>query len=163
MSTDARGFSRIFAWLMGLAALLWIWTVALLLAWPWQKDVQWQEGDRIVALCPDQTVCSIAQADLGQDPALVERLAIPSELGDAGDADEGQAWLKWRREAPGKDWQWEVTQSSWHFETVWRYRIDNQVPVLIARRHIDIGLVLYAIPLALLTLAGLALRTLRQR
>lgn len=164
MSTEARAFSRIFAWLMGLAALIWIWTVALLLAWPWDKNPQWQADDRIVALCTSGNPCSIPVATLAQSGERIKTLDLPAELGAAGDEDEDDAWLKWRREAKdsGNPWQWEVTRSSWHFETIVRYRLDDGKPVLLGRRHVDANLFLYAIPLGLFTLFGLILRSFRR-
>ena len=58
MSQPALQFRALFLWLMGFTALVWIWTVALILAWPWNKDGQWAADLPLVATCAEGKACA---------------------------------------------------------------------------------------------------------
>ena len=154
--SEARIFSSIFAWLMGFVGVFWVWTVALMVAWPWQKANDWTPEMRLFAICADKLPCSIAHGDLAAARADGKILSLtPTE--PVGEHLEGDAWLRWRKE-DGKDWQWEVKRSSWHFEYAVRYRIEGDKPVVIEAREVGSQMLGYAIPLALFTILGLFLR-----
>lgn len=159
--TKADSFRRIFFYLMGFVALSWVWTVALILAWPAEKNAQWEPGLRLVAVCANGTACSVPHGELAQARAegRIKSLTPPEPVGEVAEAD---AWLRWKT-GEGQPWQYEVTRSSWNFETVVRYRFDGETPVLVGLRRYDLRLFLYSLPLALFSLAGLFFRTLRQR
>lgn len=151
----ANAFRSIFAWLMGFVALSWVWTVALMIAWPAEKTSQWEADFRLVATCADGAACSVAYGDLAAARASGRHkvLAPPEPFGEVVETD---AWLRWKT-ATGKPWQYEAMRSSWHFETTVRYRFDGETPVLVEVRRYDVGLFLYALPAALLTLLGIYL------
>jgi hypothetical protein len=157
---NASAFRTVFAYLMGLVALTWVWAVALILAWPSEKSPQWEPGLRLVAVCADGVACSIPYGQLAEARAAgtYQRLGPPEPIGEVAETD---AWLRWRTEAD-KPWQYEVTRSSWNFETRVRYNMDGDTPVLVELRRYDVRVLLYAAPLALFTLAGIFFRTLRR-
>ena len=71
---------------------------------------------------------------------------------------EENNWLKWKKE----DGLYEVKASSWHFQTVVRYRIENDTPVLVAYQDVDVSRAFtYGIGAALFLTIGLSLRKLR--
>lgn len=45
----------------------------------------------------------------------------------AGDIEEAANWLKWKKE----NGIYEVKASSWHFQTTIRYKVEDDVPVLV--------------------------------
>jgi len=52
MSQEKRGFfARAFLLLMIFCALVWIWTVGFIVAWPWDKSDIWKPEFRVVAVC----------------------------------------------------------------------------------------------------------------
>ncbi len=158
--TTAHTFRRIFGWLMGFVAMTWVWAVALIMAWPWDKTNRWEPHFRLVATCKDNTACSVPYAKLAEakGQGVYSSLQPPEPFGEVQESD---AWLKWRMD-PGKPWQLEVTRSSWDFETTLRYRVDGDTPVLLEAKQYDVRILLYAIPLALMMVGGMYLRTLRR-
>jgi hypothetical protein len=157
--SSANRFRSLFAWLMGFVGLIWVWAMALILAWPSEKNPQWESGLRLVAQCANGEACSVAYGDLVEARAKGVYLSlVPPE--PVGEVQEADAWLRWRTET-GKPWQYEATRSSWNFETRVRYRFDGETPVLVELMRYDIRILLYAIPAALFTVAGLFFRTLR--
>lgn len=163
MTKDA--FRRFFAWAMGFCLVFWVWMVAVIMAWPWDKNVQWTPDDRLVALCTaEKTACSVRYADLesAKTSGKISGLQPPADQVDTGDVQEADAWLHWEK-AKDKPWQWEVKRSAWHFETIWRYRFENDgKPVLLQRRTINGDVIWYALPAAFLMILGLFLRSLRK-
>jgi hypothetical protein len=157
--TGAHVFRSIFGWMMGFVAMTWVWSVALIMAWPWEKNVSWQPHFPLVATCQDNTACSVPYGKLPDAKArgLYTALKPPEPFGDVQEVD---AWLKWRMD-PGKPWQFEVARSSWDFETTVRYKFDGETPILLEAKHYDVRILLYAIPLALLMVGGMYLRSLR--
>jgi hypothetical protein len=91
-------------------------------------------------------------------PPAVPTLQPPEPFGEVQETD---AWLKWRMDA-GKPWQLEVSRTSWNFETTVRYRFDGETPVLMELKRYDVRILLYAIPLALVMVGGMFLRSLRR-
>lgn len=156
----ANTFRSIFGWLMGFVAMTWVWAVALITAWPWDKTGQWEPEFRLVATCKDGQACSVPYAKLVEAKAHDGYPALrPPE--PVGEVQEEDAWLRWRTFSD-KPWQFEVGRSSWHFETVVRYRFDGEIPVLVEVKRYDVRILLYAIPLALTMVGGMFLRSLRK-
>jgi hypothetical protein len=141
---------------MGFVGIFWVWTVALMVAWPWQKVTEWVPDMRVFAVCENKAPCSIPYGELesARTSGKVTSLLPPEPVGEFQESD---AWLRWRKEE-GKDWQWEVKRSSWHFEYAIRYRIERDKPVLVEARAVDSAMLGYAIPLAAFTVLGLFLR-----
>ena len=156
---NANTFRSIFGWMMGFVAMTWVWSVALIMAWPWDKNIPWEPDFRLVATCKDNGACSVPYAKLAEakSQGIYSVLKPPEPFGEVQEAD---AWLKWRMDA-GKPWQLEVSRSSWDFETTVRYRFDNDTPVLLEVRRYDTRILLYAVPLALMMVGGMFLRTMR--
>jgi hypothetical protein len=156
---SANFFRSLFGWLMGFVAMSWVWAVALIMAWPWDKTTQWEPEYRLVATCKDNEACSIpfGQLAAAKTAGVYTVLQPPEPIGEVQESD---AWLRWRTEAD-KPWQLEVARSSWNFETVVRYRLEGDTPVLVELKHYDTRILLYAIPLALMMVGGMFLRSLR--
>lgn len=154
--TDANTFRSIFAWMMGFVGVFWAWTVALMVAWPWQKTSEWVPEMRVLAVCANKEPCSVRYGELAaaRSSGKITSL-LPAE--PIGEVQEPDAWLRWRKET-GKAWEWEVKRSSWNFEYALRYRLDGEQPQLVEARAVDSGMMIYALPLALFTILGLFLR-----
>ena len=157
MSQPALQFRALFLWLMGFTALVWVWTVALILAWPWNKDGQWAADLPLVATCAESKACAVNYGEIAAARAKGAVLTVPADLGEFPEA---ETWFKWKKET-GKAWQYEVARSSWHFQTTVRYKLEGDTPVLVAYRTADGNLLMYSLPLAAFTLLGLWLRKLR--
>ena len=153
---DRRSFfSKIFMGMMIFCALVWIWTIALIFAWPWEKNGTWKADFRLPAVCAEQTLCGTAFADLakGKASGKIVSLNVP----DDGEVMEEESWLKWSV----RNGVIEARASSWNFQTRVRYRVDAGEPVLVAYQEIGAKTVYYGIGLGLFTLIGLYLRRLR--
>jgi hypothetical protein len=157
---SADKFRTLFGWMMGFVAMTWVWAVALIMAWPWEKTAQWEPEFRLVATCANNEACSIPYAKLAEAKAqgLYSALKPPEVVGEV---EESDAWLRWKTVAD-KPWQLEVSRSSWNFETTLRYRFDGETPVLVEFKRYDVRILLYALPLALMMVGGMFLRSLRQ-
>lgn len=157
---SANIFRSIFGWLMGFVAMIWVWAVALIMAWPWEKNPQWEPEFRLVATCAENQACSVPFGKLGEAKSQgVYASLLPPE--PVGEVQESDAWLRWRS-FTDKPWQIEVARSSWHFETILRYRFEGESPVLIEVKRYDVRVLLYALPLALVMIVGMFLRSLRK-
>lgn len=156
----ANTFRSIFGWMMGFVAMTWVWAVALIMAWPWEKNPNWEPDLPLVATCKDNQACSVPYGQLEQAKAqgIYSALQPPEPFGEVQETD---AWLKWRMDTD-KAWQLEVSRSSWNFETTVRYRFDGATPVLMELKRYDVRILLYAIPLALAMVGGMFLRSLRR-
>jgi hypothetical protein len=157
----ANTFRSIFGWMMGFVAITWMWTVALIMAWPWEKNPKWEPEFRLVATCKDNEACSVPFGKLAEAKAqgVYSALTPPEPIGEVQEAD---AWLRWKT-VTGKPWQYEVARSHWDFETTLRYRLDGETPVLVEVNRYDTRVLLYAIPLALMMVGGMFLRSMRGR
>jgi hypothetical protein len=157
---NANTFRSIFGWMMGFVAMTWVWAVGLIMAWPWEKNIPWEPEFPLVATCKDNEACSVPFGKLAEARAagVFSALQPPEPIGEVQEAD---AWLKWRMEQ-GKPWQFEVSRSSWDFETTVRYRLEGDTPQLIEIKRYDVRVLLYALPLALVMVGGMFLRSLRE-
>lgn len=154
---DKRGLlAKIFIAMMIFTALVWVWTVAFIMSWPWEKSSTWKPEFRVVAVCPEKVLCGFAYSELAEAKAkgLYTTLEMPDP---AGDVQEEADWLKWKKE----NGVYEVKASSWHFQTTIRYTIENDVPVLIEYQDVAAKAFYYGIAAALFSLLGLYLRKLR--
>jgi hypothetical protein len=76
----------------------------------------------------------------------------------AGELEEPGNWLRWTE----RDGIFEVKASSWHFQTVIRYRVEKDTPVLVAYQDVDVSRAFtYGVGVAIFMMAGLYLRKLR--
>lgn len=157
MSEDKRGmFAQIFIAMMIFTALVWVWTVAFIISWPWDKTPVWKPEFRLVAQCANQEPCGFAYSELAD--AKAQGLFTTLEMKEpAGDVEEKADWLKWKK----TDGIYEVKASSWHFQTTIRYRLENEVPVLIEYQDVEAKAFYYGIAAGLFSLIGLYLRRLR--
>ena len=158
---NAPAFRSVFAWLMIFVGVFWAWTVALMIAWPYDKDGKWKPEMKLVAVCANKEPCAIAYGELAAAKAEGKVVSlIPAE--PAGDVQESDAWVRWTAQV-GQAWQYEVKRSSWHFEEVIRYRVENETPVLIQARNVVVSnVILYSLPLAMFSLSGLFFRRFRK-
>ncbi|HJV92640.1 MAG TPA: hypothetical protein VJ572_04140 [Azonexus sp.] len=157
MSGDKRGIlAQIFIALMIFTALVWAWTVAFIMSWPWEKTTTWKPEFRLIAVCANKEPCGFAYADLADAKAkgLYSSL-MPTE--PAGDLEEKQDWLKWKVENDII----EVKASSWHFQTTIRYKLENDTPVLIEYQDVAAKAFYYGVAAGLFSLLGIYLRKLR--
>lgn len=157
---SASVFRSVFAWMMVFVGVFWAWTVALMIAWPWNKDGKWTQDMRVVAVCANKEPCSLNYGDLAGAKAQ-GKIASFAPAEPVGEIQERDAWIKWTAET-GKDWQYEVKRSSWHFEARTRYRIENDAPVLVQSRLVDADIMFYSLPLAVFSVAGLFFRRFRR-
>lgn len=160
MSQDKRSrFSQIFIAMMIYCGLVWIWTVVLILTWPWEKNSTWKPQFRLAAVCADGEACGIPHGQLAEAKAkgLFTALQPPA---DAGEVMDGDNWLRWKKVA-GQPWQIEAIASSWHFQTTVRYRLQDETPVLVEYQEVGAKVLYYGMGLAAFTLLGLYLRKLR--
>lgn len=157
MAQDKRGLlAQIFIAMMIFTALVWVWTVAFIISWPWEKSGTWKPEFRIVALCADKEVCGFAYSELAE--AKAKGLYSTLEMSEAaGDVEEAADYLKWKKE----NGTYEVKASSWHFQTTVRYTVENDLPVLIEYQDVEAKAFYYGIAAGLFSLLGLYLRRLR--
>jgi len=158
MSEDKRGmFAQIFVAMMIFCGLVWIWTVALIIYWPWDKSSEWKPEFRVVAVCGKDEFCGIPYGELESAKASgrFSTLELP---GDAGDAMEEKGWLQWKR----VNGLIEAKASSWHFQTTIRYRLEEGKPVLVEYQDVSAKALYYGIAAALFTLIGIYLRKFRR-
>jgi hypothetical protein len=154
-------FRSLFSWMMGFVILVWVWTVALMVALPAEKTSKWEADYRIVAVCANKEHCSVPYGKLAEErtKGSVSSL-VPLE--PTGEVQESDAWLSWKTET-GQPWTYEAKRSSWHFEQKIRYRLEGETPVLVEVKSADFKLFLIAMPLALFTVLGLYFRNLRYK
>ncbi len=158
MSEDKRGFfAKIFIALMIFTALVWAWTVAFIISWPWEKSTTWKPEFRVAAVCANKEPCGLAWGELAEAKAkgLYTTLEMPEP---AGDIEETANWLKWKKE----NGIYEVKASSWHFQTTIRYKVEDDVPVLIEYQDVAAKAFYYGVAAGLFSLIGIYLRKLRQ-
>jgi hypothetical protein len=157
MSQDKRGFfAKIFIAMMIFTALVWVWTVAFIISWPWEKNADWKPEFRVVATCANKEPCGFAYGELAD--AKAKGLYTSLEMAEpAGDVAEVANWLKWKVE----NGIYEVKASSWHFQTTIRYKVENDVPVLLEFQDVGAKSFYYGIAAGLFSLLGLYLRKMR--
>ena len=157
MSGDKRGLlAQIFIAMMIFTGLVWVWTVAFIISWPWEKNPTWKPEFRLVAVCANKEPCGFAYADLADAKAKGLYTSLtPNE--PAGDVEEEKNWLKWKID----NGVIETKASSWHFQTTIRYKVENDVPVLVEYQDVEAKAFYYGVAAALFSLLGLYLRKLR--
>jgi hypothetical protein len=155
---DKRGFfAKIFIALMIFTGLVWVWTVAFIISWPWEKSDVWKPEFRVVAVCADNKPCGFAYGELAAAKAKGLYTSLnPAE--PAGDIEEALNWLKWKTE----NGVIEVKASSWHFQTTIRYTVENEMPILIEYQDVAAKAFYYGVAAALFSLLGIYLRRLRR-
>lgn len=157
MSEDKRSFfAKIFIALMIFTALVWAWTVAFIISWPWEKNSTWKPEFRVAAVCANKEPCGLAYSELAEAKAkgLYTTLEMPEP---AGDIEEAANWLKWKKE----NGIYEVKASSWHFQTTIRYKVEDDVPVLVEYQDVAAKAFYYGVAAGLFSLIGIYLRKLR--
>jgi hypothetical protein len=155
---DKRGtLAQIFIALMIFSALVGVWSVAFMISWPWDKSSEWKPEFRLIAVCAEKEICGFAYKDLADAKAKgLYTTLTPAE--PAGDLEEAQDWLKWKVEKG----MIEVKASSWHFQTTIRYKVENEVPVLVEYQDVDVARAFYyGIAAGLFSLLGIYLRKMR--
>lgn len=154
---DKRGFfAKIFIALMIFTGLVWVWTVAFIISWPWEKSTDWKPEFRVVAVCKDNQACGFAHGELADAKAKGLYTSLnPAE--PAGDLEEENNWLKWKVD----NGVIEAKASSWHFQTTIRYKIENETPILIEYQDVAAQAFYYGVAAALFSLLGIYLRRLR--
>jgi len=157
MSLDKRGFfAKVFLAMMIFTGLVWVWTVAFIISWPWEKSDIWKPEFRVVAVCANNEHCGFAYGDLAAAKAKGLFTSLnPAE--PAGDIEEERNWLKWKVE----NGIIEAKASSWHFQTTIRYKVENETPILIEYQDVGAKAFYYGIAAGLFSLIGLYLRRLR--
>ena len=157
MEDKRSTLAKIFIALMIFSALVGVWSVAFMISWPWDKSDQWKPEFRLIAVCANNEVCGFAYKDLADAKAKgLYTSLIPAE--PAGDLEEVQDWLKWKVEKGII----EVKASSWHFQTTIRYKVENEVPVLVEYQDVDVPRAFYyGIAAGLFSLLGIYLRKFR--
>lgn len=150
-------FSAIFRALMVYCVLVWLWGLGLFMFWPWQKGGQWLPDFPIVAVCADGSACALPYRELAAAKAdgRVKSLQ-PAEA--TGETAYEMITLRWKL-LPGGI---ESKVSAWNFQTTVRYRLDDDMPVLVEYQEIGGKVFLYALGGALLTLSALYLNKLRK-
>lgn len=160
MSDQRSLFSKIFIAMMIFTGLVWAWTVAFIISWPWDKNGDWKPEFRLVATCAKEQqkeACGVAYSDLAAARSSGRVLTLtPPE--PAGDVEEEQNWLKWKVDGNGVI---EAKASSWHFQTTVRYKLENDVPVLVEYQDVEAKAFYYGVAAALFSLLGIYLRKLR--
>jgi hypothetical protein len=158
MSEDKRGMlAEIFIALMIFTGLVWVFTVAFIISWPWEKSTVWKPEFRVVAVCANKEPCGFAYGDLA-DARAKGLIASLTPADPAGDIQEEQNWLKWKID----NGIFEVKASSWHFQTTIRYRVEDDTPVLIQYQDVAAKAFYYGVGAALFALIGIYLRKLRR-
>lgn len=152
----ANWFRSIFLGMMIFTGLVWVWTVAFIISWPWEKNGNWKPEFRLVAVCQDKTPCGVAYGELADAKAkgLITTLVPPEP---AGEVEEKLDWLKWTT----SNGVIEAKASSWHFQTVVRYKVENETPVLVEYQDVTVKAFWYGLAAGAFSLIGIYLRKLR--
>lgn len=158
MTEDKRGwFAQVVIAMMIFCGLVWIWTVAFIITWPWEKSTAWKPDFRVAAVCAKGEVCSFpyGQLEEARGKGLFSSLALP---GEAGEVMETQGWLQWKKVGG----LIEAKSSSWYFQTVIRYRVEDDKPILVEYQDVNAKAFYYGLAAAAFSLLGIYLRKLRR-
>ncbi len=154
-------FMRVFGGMMSFCILVWMWTVAFIIGWPYSKTDVWQPHFRLVAVCAEQKPCIIKYGDLAAAKAAGS-LQLLKPTGD-DELMEYDKLLRWSLRDNGVI---QTRLSNWSMQNTVRYRIEgegtNAVPVLIEYQEVGANQLYYALAAAMFTLMGLYLRRLRK-
>ena len=159
MTQDKRGFfAQVFLAMMIFCGLVWIWTVAFIVAWPWDKSDIWKPEFRVVALCDKDETCGVAYGELAaaRSSGLLKTLNLPDNAGDVMGKD---GWLQWKKIDGGLI---EAKASSWHFQTIIRYKVEDEQPILVEYQDVNVKAFYFGIAAALFSLFGIYLRKFRR-
>ena len=154
----AQRFAGIFSAGMVFCVLVWMWGLGLYLVWPWQQGGEWLPDFPIVAVCADETVCAVPYGQLAEARAAgkIKSLLPP---GESGETAYEAITLHWKRLPGGM----ESKASAWNFQTTVRYRVDDELPVLVSYQEISGKIFLIALGGALLSLLFLYRNKLKPR
>lgn len=158
MSDHKRGLmGQIFIAMMAFCGLVWVWTVVFILAWPFERTGTWKPDFRLPAVCAQGEICGIPYGQLAEarTQGKFTSLMPPEANGEVMDND---SWLRWKKAPAGQPWQIESTASSWYFQTVVRYRLESDTPVLVEYQEVGAKAFYYGMGLAALCLAAFYLR-----
>lgn len=158
MAQDKRSwFAQVVIAMMIFCGLVWIWTVAFIIAWPWEKSATWKPDFRVAAVCDKGEICSFPYGELeaARGKGLFSSLTLP---GEAGEVMETKGWLQWKKVGS----LIEAKSSSWYFQTVIRYKVEDDKPVLIEYQDVSAKAFYYGLLAAAFSLLGLYLRKLRR-
>jgi len=150
-------FTTIFSAFMIFCVMVWLWGLGLFMLWPWQKGGEWLPDFPIVATCTDDVICAIPYGELPAAKAAGKlKSLIPME--NNGETAYELITLQWKLIKGGI----ETKASAWNFQTTVRYRIDNEMPVLVEYQEISGKVFLFAIVGALVSTLLLYLRKLKK-
>ncbi len=150
-------FVSIFKAMMIYCVLVWIWALALIYAWPWQKGGEWLPEFPIVAVCKPETSCAIPYGKIGEARQDGQLMSL-TPLTDSGEIALDYGTLSWQR----GNGVIEARYAAWNFQTTVRYRLQEDLPVLLEYQNIAGRTFLYALGGALFSLIGIYLRKLRK-
>lgn len=160
MSEEKRSrFSQIFIAMMIYCGLVWVWTVAFIVACPWDKGGPWKPEFRLAAVCANGEDCALPYGELAEAKASGKVTAL-QPAADIGEIMEPNSWLRWKKVA-GQPGQIETMASSWYFQTTVRYRLDGETPVLVESQEVGAKTLYYGMAAAFVSLVGIYLRKLR--
>jgi len=158
MAKDNRPlFVSIFKAMMIYCVLVWIWALALIYAWPWQKGGEWLPEFPIVAVCAPETSCAIPYGKIGEARHNGVLMSL-TPLTDTGEIVLDYGTLNWQL----GNGVIESRYAAWNFQTTVRYRLQDDLPVLLEYQNIAGRTFLYALGGALFSLIGIYLRKLRK-
>lgn len=157
MKQPGERFSAIFSAFMVFCVVVWLWGLGLFMLWPWHKGGEWLPEFPMIAVCADDSVCVVPFGELAQAKASgkLKSLRPPAESGEMA---YEQITLTWKH-LPNAI---QLKASAWNFQTTVRYRLDNEMPVLLEYQEINGKVFLFAIAGALFTTLLLYRRKLRQ-
>ena len=160
MARDNRPlFAGIFKAMMIYCVLVWVWALALIYAWPWQKGGEWLPEFPIVAVCAPETSCAISYGKIGEARRSGQMTTL-TPLTETGELALDTGTLRWR--SGSGSGVIESRLADWNFQISVRYRLQDDMPVLLEYQNITGRTILYALGGALFTLIGLYLRKLRK-
>lgn len=160
---NKRGvMAQIFLAMMAFCGLVWVWTVILILAWPWEKTGTWKPEFRLPAVCAQGEICGIPYGELTEAKAQGKFTSLIPPEAD-GEVAVDDAWLRWKKAPAGLPWQIESKASSWYFQTTVRYRLDNDTPVLVEYQEVGAKSFYYGMGLAAASLVAFYLRRLLRK
>ena len=133
-------------------ALVWIWGLILMKYWPWQTGGEWLPDFPLVVTCADNAVCAVPHGEIAAARSSGKVVALTPPVA-AGETAYEKIALQWKLQGN----LIETTASAWNFQTTVRYRVDNEMPILVEYQEISGKVFLIAITGALLTLIGLYL------
>jgi hypothetical protein len=154
-------FMRVFGGMMSFCILVWMWTVAFIIGWPYTKTDAWQPQFRLVAVCAEQRPCGINHGELTAAKASGNTQLLKPE--SDGELMDGDKLLRWSLRENGVI---QTRVSNWSMQNTVRYRIEgegaNASPVLLEYQEVGANQLYYALAAAAFTLIGLYLRKLRK-